>query len=217
MSVARTHTRFAGGIAVIAVAAVVALPAGASAASSGSASAASGEPAAVASGSKARKKCRGNKVAVRKRGKVRCVRKRRAGGDALRDGGSRQTQPQQQAVSEQSPAIERVAPAEPPALPEQLQSTDPPAAPADNQSLRADSYNELLHAIQDNTFVGGAARYYRQGCRPWWIEYNMWVRQCWSNSDRAGHSLYEWEYYTVYGTAQVWATLECVYGTCVWR
>lgn len=85
------------------------------------------------------------------------------------------------------------------------------------QSLRADSFDELRNQIQGNTFVGGAARYYRVNCTGWWIEFNAYIRKCWSNSDRAGHFLYEWEYYTVYGTAQVYARMECVYGVCAWR
>ena len=215
MPVARTQTRLAGGFAVIAVAAAVALPAGANAASSSTASAASGEPAAVASGTKGRKKCRGNKVAVRKRGKVRCVRKRRAGGDALRDGGSRQTQPEQQVVSEQSPATEPAAPAEQPALPEQVQSTAPPAQPPDNQSLRADSLEELRNQILGNTVVGGAPTYYRQSCSDWWWEYGYAIRRCFSNSDRTGHYRFEWDYWNGYTRSWVtYAMVECVYGVC---
>jgi hypothetical protein len=228
--------RIVSGVAALTVAAVVALPAGAGAAPSSSGSAVSAKKAAAAtsaSGTKARKtrkrkvRCARGKVAVRRRGKTVCVRKRRRpAGSALREGGSRQTKPAATppAAAQTVPAaVENTAAAQPdPSVPAQQDAGSSAAQPPANQSQRADwtivdangNAANLSALYPSSATVGGAPTYYRQGCSSWWVESGYYVAQCWSNSDRAHYYRYERVFYTVYGTWQVYATMDCVLGTC---
>jgi hypothetical protein len=184
--------RLAGAFATLAVATAVALPAGAAAASPAAASGSGKSAGAVKHRTTARRRCGSGEVAVRTRGKVRCLRTRGAGGG--------------------SPAKPGTAP-KTPSLSGRTRPAGPTSKPPAGRSLFASSWEELQAQIQGNTYVGGAPIYYRQSCSGWWWESGYAIRRCWSSSNKVGYSRYEWDFWNGYGW-QTYAWRECVAGVC---